>query len=57
MQRTWPPGNEKQRADDILLKFGTLGLFLTKNRMEIFSDPKNDPLVVESRVKGQYGQK
>jgi hypothetical protein len=55
-QRTWPPGNEKWRAGDILMKFGTLGLFLTRNRTEIFSGPKNDPLVVKSRVRGQYGQ-
>jgi hypothetical protein len=42
------------RAGDILMKFGTV---LTRNRMEIFSGPKNDLLVVKSRVKGQYGQK
>jgi hypothetical protein len=47
----------KRQASDILMKFGTLDLFLTKNRMEIFSGPKNDPLGVKSRVKGQYGQK
>jgi hypothetical protein len=39
------------------MKFGALGLFLARNRMGIFSGPKNDHLVVKSRVKGQYGQK
>ncbi len=53
-------GNEKRRAGDIFMKFGKLGLFLTRNRMKIFSGPKNDTLVVKSRViwsKINYGRK
>ncbi len=40
-KRTWPPGNEKRRAGDIFMKYGTLDLFLTKNRMETVLGPKN----------------
>jgi hypothetical protein len=40
-ERTWPPGNEKRRAGDILM--GTLVLSLTRSRMEIFSGPKSTP--------------
>jgi hypothetical protein len=54
-RRTWH-GYEKRRDGDILMQ-GTLGLLLNRNLMEIFSGPKNDPLVVKSRVKGQYDQK
>jgi hypothetical protein len=40
-KRTWPPGNEKRRAGDIFMKYGTLDLFLTRNRMETVLGPKN----------------
>ncbi len=33
VERTWPGGNEKRRAGDILMK-GTLDIFVAMNRME-----------------------
>ncbi len=55
-ERTWPGGNEIRRAGDILM-FSTLGLFLTRNRMETGLDPKKCHLGVILGVKGHYGQK
>jgi hypothetical protein len=54
---TRPVGRWKKVASAILMKFRTLDLFLTRNRMEQVLGPKNDPLGVILGVKGQYAQK
>jgi hypothetical protein len=47
----------KSSSGAVFMKFGTFGLFLTRNRMKKVVGLKNDPLKVIMGVKGQHGQK
>jgi hypothetical protein len=51
-QRTWPGCNGERPVGDIFMKFGTLDLLLTRNRMVKVLGPKNYHLRVISGVKG-----